>query len=217
MHSVPWFINPWLAMFPVLGTLHEIYCELDNEISQWALKSQFNCPEGCGLCCTNFEPRVGQAEALYLACYYISQSSQCLESLKSLKEVPPCFFYDPEPGPAKGHCSVYPGRPLICRLFGFSASRNKQQQLVFRLCKIMHQNEERQFTEEILKERFKILPPEMGRYSSQVNTLSPDLNWESMPLKQAVEKAIAHLYLKQKYLGLEGSPHIESSKEDFIA
>ena len=38
-----------------------------------------------------------------------------------------CVFYEPhgEPSLGKGRCTMYQARPLVCRLFGFAATRAK--------------------------------------------------------------------------------------------
>ena len=46
---------------------------------------------------------------------------------------PPCPLYGIDN--KEHHCTVYPYRPLICRLFGAAASKSKDGHPVFRNCK----------------------------------------------------------------------------------
>lgn len=217
MKDIPSFINSWLGLFPSLKSLHQIYESLDSEIENWTKQSKIQCPQGCGTCCTNFEPRVSSIEALYLATFYMDKHPDHLELINSLSEVPPCFFYDPSPESSKGHCMVYEGRPLVCRLFGFSATRDKHQSLVFRLCKVISTTEDRIYSEETMMQKFNALPPEMNRFSSQIDSLNTGSQLETQPLKQAVEKSLLNLHLKQSYLNLEKSSGLNNHNVNIIA
>lgn len=95
------------------------------------------CPSGCGLCCASFTPDILPIEAELLAFFLLTEKPELAEKVKSLdlaaqsSEICP-FWYPSKPGE---NCMVYPARPLICRLFGFSSVRTKQQEQQYSLCK----------------------------------------------------------------------------------
>ncbi len=63
----------------------------------------------------------------------MGMEERLLEAAGERKEGP-CVFFDLH---GRGHCAVYPLRPLICRLFGFAAVRDKHGQPSYRPCRRM--------------------------------------------------------------------------------
>lgn len=118
-----------------LNEIRAVYAKLESEQKKFCDCFDVHCHDGCGTCCEHFVPDIGKAEAEYLAYGLISEGRdeavlKCLDSWDESSGVCPLYNkYDAH------HCTVYKWRPLICRLFGASASLNKDGKPVFRKCK----------------------------------------------------------------------------------
>lgn len=122
--------------YEILNQMEESYSRVFTEQNAWYTKSKFTCPDGCGSCCINFEPDLIEAEALYMAAWLIENQRAVADSILENKypfdNGKTCPFYDSN---NSYHCSIYGGRPFICRLFGASCSHSKNNEVVWRPCK----------------------------------------------------------------------------------
>ncbi len=107
------------------AAVRALYRRLDRRIASFRRASGLGCPPGCGECCLSPEVEATVLEMLPLALDLRRRGllEPTLARLGPGGEPPrPCLFYSPAPlGAFGGHCSVYPWRPLLCRLFGFAA------------------------------------------------------------------------------------------------
>ena len=92
--------------------------------------------------------------------------------------VPPCPFLRRSGKGAR--CAIYPVRPLVCRLFGASGTRDREGHASFRLCAHMPLagfppvgGERPSITGPRLEERFGSPPPAMAVYAAELAALSP--------------------------------------------
>ena len=109
----------------------------DLELKQETFCDTFNvhCKKGCGTCCEHFIPDVYGVEARFLALglMFDDKLDLALDRIKKWNpESPHCPLYDFD---SDYHCTVYRYRPLICRLFGATASKDKEGKPCFRHCK----------------------------------------------------------------------------------
>lgn len=91
------------------------------------------CPSGCGDCCTAFIPDLLPLEADYLAAWLLKTGHPAVFRLPEAGRACPFYAAD-RPG---ANCTVYPARPLICRLFGFSPVRGKDGLAEYKLCRLV--------------------------------------------------------------------------------
>lgn len=170
--------------FELLSEMEQAYIKIEQEQKIWYENSKFTCPDGCGCCCHNFEPDLMKIEALYMAAWLIENKPETAMQVE--KEIYPfengktCPFYNPDNG---YHCSIYGGRPFICRLFGASGSRTKTREIVWKPCKFypienLQQHNpplaHRQYNEEETKKIFGMLPPVMSDLIEQPASASKD-------------------------------------------
>ena len=175
-----------------------LYDELEEKQKKFCSTFDIHCGNGCGECCEHFTPDISEVEALFLA-YGLIKEGKDEEVLNLLHSKDPtidnyCPLYNKD---NIYHCSVYKFRPLVCRLFGASASLDKERHCVFRKCKynaIGHDVSSDEF------EQNRNLVVLMSDYGEAINEIEPtDMNRELLPI--ALEKAIN----KIKYiLELEG-------------
>jgi len=179
-----------------LEGLHRIYERIGSDQDKWTSATPYRCPNGCGSCCEGFEPETLEVEALYLAAWLYradgERFSAALEGYpESRAERPGCVLADPS---GKYHCTVYGGRPLVCRLFAYSGDRAKDGSARFSLCSRMDDlGGPRRMDEKAILERFGLLPPVMGDLAGEAESLLPDSAGERSPLRSALPRAAAKI------------------------
>lgn len=166
-------------------SLREVYRELDKKQSRFQKDFPVHCIESCGECCRHYVPILTQAEAL-VAAYVIIRDEKEDEVLSRLNcgdtESTVCPLYNNE-GPY--HCSLYEGRSMVCRLFGFSCSEDKNHNLVWRACKWKEDKKE-EIDATLLKSKRNDVPV-MSEYGERLEECS-DIEGESIYC--AIPKAI---------------------------
>jgi Fe-S-cluster containining protein len=178
-----------------LERLHDIYRRIDEAQATWIAATPFRCPSGCGSCCEGFEPDILDVEALYLAAWLARNQPARFSAIQSGKAGfgeagKGCPLADPA---GEYHCTVYGGRPLICRLFAYSGDRGKDGCARFRLCSAMTHPGPRQMHERELLDAYGLLPPIMGDFAGEAGTLLPDRNGERSRLRDALAAAASKI------------------------
>lgn len=165
------------------------------------------CPSGCGNCCHGFMPDVLPIEADYIAYYLLSNDkafsaaeAPSLQIASSAENPSPCPFHDPDrPGE---NCRIYPARPLVCRLFGFAGTKDKNGEPSFRLCRCMptpQRLDVRILDQKDLIGKIGALPPIMSDFAMEVLSLDPSQAAERKPLVEAIRPALAKIGTTLEY------------------
>lgn len=118
-----------------LKDIEKLYNELEEKQKIFTNTFCIHCIKGCGKCCEIFIPDITELESDYLAYGLIKEGidDAVIEQLSNFnKDKIACPLYNPN---SDKHCTVYAFRPLICRLFGASASLNKNGDPIYRDCK----------------------------------------------------------------------------------
>lgn len=180
----------------------EIYREMDALSSRFQNATGLRCLPGCGTCCDTDDVEATVVEVIPL-CWQILLGGEEERYLSAIEEsetlgTERCVIYDPaqsrEPG---GCCSLYEFRPLVCRLFGFAACRNKKGGLEFTSCKWL-----KDATPEVMI-RAQIgvgsgLPvPIYQDAFMRVASLNPALGFRRLPINRAIKEALGYLYWKR--------------------
>ena len=168
--------------------LNELYSKLDGTIAEFSGRAGLSCPSGCGTCCETFVPDLTPAEADLIAARLL-QDHQILtiDSWTTGELEGACPFYRVQGDPY--HCRIYPVRPLICRLFGFAGSRNKQGEAVFRRCRHMSGTTPPDLEITLL----------MGPYGLRLEALSPGA--VKLSIGDAVRDSLSRLLLTRRMRG----------------
>ena len=125
----------WERKLPeAISELHAVYRRAYTATTSFASKRGVSCPTGCGRCCESFVPDASDAEAEYAARFLIlgGHSPDARNTITGA-----CPFYHSS---SPHHCVIYAARPLVCRLFGFSGTRDKNGRPVFRPCRHAEQS-----------------------------------------------------------------------------
>lgn len=174
------------------------------------------CPPGCGACCTTFIPDVMPLEAQRLAHFILAEKPGAKARLESFQPAlhSGCPFWD-EDRPGE-NCTVYPARPLICRLFGFSAVRGKSGGPEFSLCRHMagHAGIPRRLSGDRIAEAYGRFPPHMADFAGELAALDPHESGRRLSLPEALEEAIPRVAMALHYLSFEHGEEPPGSEPD---
>ncbi len=186
----------------ILQKMHELYSKIAEVQAEWYKKSGFTCPQGCGECCRNFEPDLLDCEALYMAAWLLENqdevANQLIQGNFPFPDNKGCPFWNEE---AEYHCSIYGGRPFICRFFGACASKSKEGDLVFKPCKFYPEEmlaaynpllSHKQYSQSEVKKIFGALPPVMSNIMEKAISLNPE-NQKSSMLRDILPSVLKHL------------------------
>ena len=214
------------VIYDVLAAVNSLYNGIEADQQTWKEKSPMQCPDGCGSCCVHFEPEVYEAEALYLAAWMLENQNERVDRIAEMNgeyfaHRDGCILFDPD---SPYHCTVYGGRCLICRLFGFSGDHGKDGLIRWKPCKYMQPSRVagnavggisgeaasgssdvqdvqtgRQYGEEEMMRLFGAVPPYMGAASSALLALNPD-DTHPRPLRIALPAAIRKLKMVLRFI-----------------
>lgn len=172
--------------------IDNIYSSLEKKQEDFCLTFCIHCASGCGKCCEHFTPDITYLEALFLA-YGLVLEDKDEEIYNKLanwdKDKIFCPLYDFNN--LEHHCTVYKYRPLICRLFGASANRDKNGNPIFRKCK-WNKDGIDVSTEQFLANQSSLITMEEFSYQLIDNEIN---NSQTILLPEALMKAIEKINL----------------------
>jgi Fe-S-cluster containining protein len=210
----------FFSIFPGLKELIELYKDLDEEASRFKKAAALDCLEFCTKCCT---PDKAQIEASVFECLPLSihlwklgEADSYLQRIALGGERNLCVLYnaDHSPLPASG-CKHYSGRPLLCRLFGFSAVLEKHGHPRIALCRTIKDADPHaadRINQEIARGLKPMIIPHWAR---QASSLNPRLGQERYPINQAVRFALERVGLHLHLLQNRGEKGRGVGQEDF--
>lgn len=178
----------------------KIYRLLDADVQQFKKETALKCLRFCSHCCEKHDITATVLEFLPLA-YSFYKEGQCEEYLRKLKEIQvaennTCILLT-YPGKREnaGRCLAYKMRPMVCRLFGFSAvlDKNSRPQLV--TCREIKQKYSENYlkTVGLLEKAERTVPldiPIMKNYCMMLYGIDLSLAQKYYPLNTAIRMAI---------------------------
>lgn len=181
------------SIYRKVKAVERIFKQVSEDIEQFQQHSKLYCLSGCGQCCLKPDIEATALEFLPFAYYVYKQglAFSWLEKLQENQSGSVCSMLRPFlEHNERGFCSHYTYRGLICRLFGFSATRNKYGAPVLATCrpiKLDQQENVEQAQKAITAGAF--VP--MGRnYYMQLSAIDFTLGNEFYPINQAIARAI---------------------------
>lgn len=173
--------------------VERLFARLQGEITEFQHSSGLHCLAGCGRCCTKPDIEATPLEFLPFAfdLFLAGNAEEMLERLKTEKSGI-CVLYSPLSleNTASGSCGSYKHRGLVCRLFGFAATRDKLGQLRLATCKLIKESQAENYakTMEALKEGAGI--PVFSDYYRRLFNIDTHLGSQFMPINEAMQEAI---------------------------
>lgn len=168
-----------------------LFYDLDLEIAAFQKESKLGCIAGCGKCCTHPDIDASPLEFLPWA-FHLFLNGEAENTLTTLNESNSlaCHIYKPLTLLGKGRCSDYKYRGLICRLFGFGASRDKYGNLRLATCKIIKEAQPEDYgaTVGTISNGMKV--PIFTEYYMKLNQIDHHLGNKILPVNKALKMAL---------------------------
>jgi Fe-S-cluster containining protein len=182
------------ACFPGLDQLSEVYADLERQVAQFKRSAGIECLPGCLSCCATahfVEASIFEMLPLSLHFWEEGRAPEILEKLEGIHPEAPCILLNPNPPhELSGGCGYYRFRPLICRLFGFSATVDKKGQPVVLVCEPLKERHSG-IAERINGRIREDLPvPRRPDFSRKVAMIHPQLGQEKYPINIALREAL---------------------------
>lgn len=173
--------------------LLKVYRDADRETLRFARLTKLRCPSGCGACCHSTKVEASLFEMLPLALMLWSkgQGLTTLQKLKKRARRKKCLFFKASPRNARsGRCQIYPYRPLICRLFGFSVSQNKYGQYAYGGCRIIKSTNphETACVPHCLQKKIRLVT--MANFVSRASSAGVGHDQTMLPINIALRRAL---------------------------
>jgi Fe-S-cluster containining protein len=185
-------------MLEKIRKVEKIFKQLDKDTEKFGKQSGLKCLTNCSLCCVKKGLEANVLEFLPLANYLVKNNlhETALELLESEPEHCINLAKSQNQGNTTG-CSNYEYRGLICRLFGFSAVRDKNMKLAVYTCAHM----KNEFPDTFLKATEQINTgmnvPVVTDFYYQIyfidSQMANDYNPINVSIRKAIEK-VAYFY-----------------------
>ena len=168
----------------------ELFSRLEAETSAFAGASGLRCPDGCGACCEspNVYTTVVELEPLAQELVARGEAEAALERAAAAGPGQ-CVFYASH-APGQGWCTVYALRPMICRLFGFAAVRNKQGEPELAGCRVHKAAQPEAMAHARVLVAGGHPVPMMTEWQQQAAELGTSATSELMPINHAIAQAL---------------------------
>ncbi len=144
-----------------VSEVNQVFDQLGAEIAAFQSTSQLSCVAGCGKCCQKPDINASVLEFLPLAyaLYQEGRADEVYDEMTQLGADDFCHFFRPVNKEAnQGYCGSYQQRGLICRLFGFSARKDKNGLPTMITCKVIKEGQAEKYQETDRAIKSKELP-----------------------------------------------------------
>ena len=187
--------------------VENLFDKLENEITNFQSATSLQCISGCGKCCTTPDIDASPLEFLPWA-FHLFLNHKAEEMLQELnhKTTSLCHIYRPLNIIDKdnGSCANYKYRGLICRLFGYAASRDQYGKLRLATCKIIKENQQQNYTNTVEAIKKGLYVPIFSDYYINLAQIDFKLAKTLLPINQALKRAIEevlHYYAYRPFPG----------------
>ncbi len=175
--------------------VERLFGRLDAEIQSFQSCTGLHCISGCGKCCTKADIEATPLEFLPLAFHWFinHQAEAMLEQLEN-DPSPICTLYAPLSSDlhlnGQGSCVNYPYRGLICRLFGYGASRDKFGELKLVTCKLIKEQQVESYEKAMALLNQKEYVPVFTDYYKKLMQIDFKLANQYLPVNEAISLAL---------------------------
>lgn len=173
--------------------VERLYGRLDKEISLFQQASGLHCIAGCGKCCTKADIEASPLEFLPLAFHwFLNEEAEARFEALSQADSPICTIYNPISllDNTKGNCGIYQYRGLICRLFGYGASRDKLGALRMVTCKLIKEGQVENYEKAIALLKAEEYVPIFSDYYKNLMQIDFHMGNKIMPINKAILEAL---------------------------
>lgn len=182
--------------------ISRIYRAIDRKISRFQYAASIACPEGCGACCETPHIQATILETLPLAeaVFDLREEEHVLQAVEeklSRNDFACALFLPKTDIPGNGQCRYYNFRPLLCRLFGFAARRNREGDLEFCTCRHIRETSPDSVQRAHIGVSSGLRIPVFQESFMRIATLNPSIGFQLRPINFAIKEAIEYLYWRR--------------------
>ncbi|WP_223552051.1 YkgJ family cysteine cluster protein [Aestuariivivens sp. NBU2969] len=182
-----------MSIIRKVRAVERLFGRLENEMHEF--KGQFGlyCIQGCGKCCAKPDIEASPLEFLPWA-FQLFLEHKALDMLEQQKTTTNtwCHLYTPLSlvDTNSGSCGDYHFRGLICRLFGFSANRDKYGKLRLITCKVIKESQVEAYNQTVLQINEGVYVPIFSDYYQTLFQIDHKLGHKLMPINKALKAAL---------------------------
>ncbi|MBU1055079.1 MAG: YkgJ family cysteine cluster protein [Proteobacteria bacterium] len=178
------------------------YRSIDRNIKRIQRATSLSCPKGCGLCCKTQKIEATILEMLPLAeAIFENKEEETIllrsENLIEENDFSCALFSQDANIPVNGHCTYYYFRPLLCRLFGFAARKNRYGDLEFCTCRHIKES----YPENVRRVGIGISAgmniPVYQESFMRIAALNPGIGFKRLPINIAIKEALEYIYWRR--------------------
>lgn len=96
-----------------------------------------------------------------------------------------------------GCCDYYACRPLLCRLFGFAARKDKYGRAEFSPCRVLKDTSPSAVRRALIGVASGLDVPVYQEYHMRVATVDPSLGFRRLPMNTAIKEALEFLHWRK--------------------
>lgn len=170
-----------------------VFTLADGQGRRFVQKTGLICPENCGECCRSKNIHVTILECIPVSLHLWKEGKgdQIYDLFENNVHQKECFFFQENLDEnLKGHCSIYPYRFLVCRLFSNSVRRDADGKFQLQTCKLIKQQRAAEFQQAKLRFEQKTKAPVASDFGFRLFAIDPYLGKELLPLNLALKKAL---------------------------
>ena len=192
--------------------VEQLFARLEGEITTFKAETKLQCSSGCGKCCTTPNIDASPLEFLPWAFHlFLDGTAEATLEAIGTKTDGACFLYQPLSLTENnnGTCGDYHYRGLICRLFGYAGTNDKNGKSRLVTCSLIKENQQENYnnTQEAISKGLYI--PLFTDYYMQLFQIDNRLAVIKVPINQAFKIAleeVLHYYAYRPFLGDLKSP-----------
>jgi Fe-S-cluster containining protein len=201
LKSIRFTVPPRHDLKDKTRALRKVFKAVDRQTTQFQKAAGIHCERGCGRCCENpnVTTTVLEMVPLALELWEKGEAERWLQKAEA-DSGGKCLFYKPAPfQEGKGRCSIYSLRPLICRLFGFSAMHDKHGKPVFVTCPTIKKMFPGAYDNIQKRIQEGLAIPQMSDFSQGVRNIDIELGTQQIPINWAIKLALEYVGMKMEY------------------
>ncbi len=177
-----------------------LFHAVDAAITAFQDATGLGCPTGCGHCCQTQTPYVSVADMAPIAADAVARGDgEALydRAVAADDAGSPCAVF--EPGRLPGGCTAYELRPMLCRLFGFAAVKDKHGHQRLALCRVHG----RELPADSARATAFVddggAVPIFAEWQAETDALDPEGSREQLPINRALARALERELLRAQY------------------
>ncbi len=179
-----------MSIYQKVRKVEKVFALLEKEVASFQRATGMHCVTGCGRCCFKPDITATPLEFLPLA-WHLNAEGKALsfyEKLRENRDQAMCGLFNPV-SQTGGYCGRYTSRGLICRLFGFTAARDKHGSPRLVTCRTIKETQPEEYSAGVEQSENGQVAF-MRDYYFKLTCIDPDLGRKMIPVNEAMTQAL---------------------------